>query len=146
MNFTYPINPPTRPERLPLPTTTYIILPTFVLSFIVAVRPRLPVRIVVVLLHVLWILDGTKYSGGGGYEDYLVGALLGATTLMAFYLLILTDPMLDWRYDSQPNVRPRELPLWERMHWVLCSAFNNRGLGWSFKVRSDILRSIFQMV
>ncbi len=129
--------------RLPLPNTTYIILPTVLLSFVVALRPGLPIRIATVILHALWMLDGTKYTGGGGYEDYLKGSFLGATSLMAVYVLILTDPMIEWRHNSHSNIQPIKLPLWQRMYWVLCASLNNRGLGWSFEVSVDprILRT-----
>ncbi|KAI0812653.1 membrane bound O-acyl transferase family-domain-containing protein [Irpex lacteus] len=120
--------------RLPLPTTTYIILPTILLSFVVALRPGLPIRIAIVILHVWWMLDGTKYSGGGGYNDWLKGSFLGSMSSMAVYALILTDPMIEWRHNSYPDTQPIELPFWQRMYWVLCAVLNNRGLKWSFEV------------
>ncbi|KAI0093148.1 hypothetical protein BDY19DRAFT_410980 [Irpex rosettiformis] len=120
--------------RPPLSNTQYVILPLLAMALVVALRPSWPIRVGAVVLHVLWALDGTKYSAGGGYEDYLKGCFLGATSLMALYNLVLTDPMIEWRDKSRPNVLGANLPLWERINWIFCAACNNRGLGWSFEV------------
>lgn len=126
-------------QRPPLSDTQYVILPLLALALAVALRPGWPVRIGGVLLHVLCTLNATKYSAGGGYEDYLKGSFLGCASLMALYNLVLTDPMMEWRHKSRPNTRPIDLPLWERVYWVFCAACNNRGLGWSFEVSGHIL-------
>ncbi len=132
MNDTH--SPLTGPQRAPLSDTQYVVLPLLALALVVALRPSWPVRIGGVVLHVLWTLNATKYSAGGGYEDYLKGSFLGCASLMALYNLVLTDPMMEWRHKSRPDTHPIDLPLWERVYWVFCAACNNRGLGWSFEV------------
>lgn len=143
MNDTHSAVSLTGSGRLPLPTTTYIILPTILLSFVVALRSGLPICIAIVILHVWWMLDGTKYSGGGGYNDWLKGSFLGVMSSMAVYALILTDPMIEWTHCSYPDTQPIELPFWQRMYWVLCAVLNNRGLKWSFEVSDKFLPSTY---
>ena len=127
-------------NRLPLSDTQYVVLPLLAMALLAALRPGWPVRVGAVLLHVLWTFNATKYSAGGGYEDYMKGSFLGSASLMTLYNLVLTDPMVEWRHNSRPDVRATQLPLWERVYWVFCAAFNNRGLGWSFEVS---LKSVF---
>ncbi|KAI0694344.1 membrane bound O-acyl transferase family-domain-containing protein [Cytidiella melzeri] len=123
-----------RPERLPLSNAKFVVLPILALSVGVSLRPSKPVRVGGLVCYVFWSFNGTKFTAGGGYEDYLKGCFLGATSLLAFYDLVLTDPMTEWRHNSQPTLRPADLPLWKRVYWVLCEAANNRGIGWSSQV------------
>ena len=117
----------------------YGILPLLVTVYLVVLRPSWPIRVGAVLLHVSWTFNAATYLGGEGFEAWLNGTILGAMTLATFYNLVLTNPMVDWRHHSRPEVRLADLSLWKRIYWVLCAGFNSRGLGWSFEVSSESL-------
>ncbi|KAI0344772.1 hypothetical protein BDW22DRAFT_1090336 [Trametopsis cervina] len=134
MNHSHPVSTPTKPDRLPLSSVRYIVLPLLALSVLVSIKLNRTLRLAGLAAYVAWSLHGTRFTAGGGYEDYLKGAFLGATSLVALYDLVLTDPLTEWTHKSEPGCRLIDMPVWKRVYWVVCAALDNRGIGWSFEV------------
>lgn len=123
-----------RPERLPFSSLQYLVLPSVGVAILVALRPSKPWRLAGLVLYIYWTFAGTKFATPDGFQDYATGCALGGGCLVAFYDLVLTDPVIEWTHNSEPHTALASMTFLKRVYWVLCAACNNRGIGWSFQV------------
>lgn len=129
---------PDQVERSPFSVVRHLLLPTFGLAVFISLGPNKPLRFLGFLSYVLWCVNATKYTAGIGFENYGMGCQLGGACLVAFYNLLLSDPLAEWRHRSEPGKLMGELPLWKRVYWTLCATFGHRGIDWSFEVSTTM--------
>lgn len=124
------------PERLPHSLLKHYFLPLSGLVFFVTLAPSKPLRVVAFVSFVLWTIKATKYTTGNANDDYSVGCQMGGSCLAALYVLLLVDPLTEWRYVPGLKQPLTNLPFWTRLYWVLCGTLSPRGIDWSFQVRT----------
>lgn len=125
-------------ERLPFSVVQHLLPPTLCLAVFISLGPNRLLRFLGFSAYVLWCVNVTKYTAGNGFDNYGMGCQLGGACLVAFYNLLLSDPLTEWRHRSEPGKLMGELPLWKRVYWTLCATFGHRGIDWSFQVRKTI--------
>ncbi|KAI5988922.1 hypothetical protein EDC04DRAFT_1423211 [Pisolithus marmoratus] len=83
---------------------------------------------------------------GNRVLDYLFGVTLGTTVLQSIHVLLLAQPLEEYRHELD-RVPANQLMFLERFFWLLNMTYSPRGIGWSFKIgfnagiRSTILTS-----
>ncbi|KZP03389.1 hypothetical protein FIBSPDRAFT_905062 [Athelia psychrophila] len=117
-----------------LPTVQFLVLPPLFLALVMAVRPSLPFRILAfALLSLVSYYGIVAYSTGDVSIDYLQGTTFGIAIANAIHFLLLSDPMVDFRHDSD-TASPTEKGILGRMYW--CFGLQNamRGIGWNYRL------------
>lgn len=119
--------------RPTLPVIPYLILPDIFLACLIAVRPLWQLRIIAFALYSYIILSGLSYTTGDGLNDYSIGSALSTRLVTACHFLFLTNPLLDFRHESD-IVPATDLSFPRRTFWAACASHNIRGIGWNFQV------------
>lgn len=81
-------------------------------------------------------LVSSTFRTGQIIVDYNLGAALGSCIFNAFHLLVLVDPLKQYRHKlDDPKEGPNRLPWLERVHWAFCVCISVRGIGWNYEAR-----------
>lgn len=67
--------------------------------------------------------------------DPLLGTAVGGSLLNGLHMLLLVDPLKNYRHRTDVFHSTKELPWWKRIYWAACANFAVRGIGWNFQVR-----------
>ncbi|EKM52834.1 uncharacterized protein PHACADRAFT_176840 [Phanerochaete carnosa HHB-10118-sp] len=113
-------------ERPPLPLGTHVIAPHIVLALLLAVKPRpyLSLRLSAWVALTAALSYATRIDTGDDFDNWSVGILLICLSFTAFVLLVLWDPVVDYRHESwQPEQSMSRMPFWKRT-----------GIGWNYQI------------
>ena len=119
--------------RPPLPIFQYIMFPQLLLSLVIAIRPKAGWRLAAFLLISCVYLKSISFTLGNKDINYILGVIFGGVIATALHLLLLSDPLNDFRHKND-LVPPRDLPLSRRVYWALCLQHAIRGIEWNYKV------------
>lgn len=115
----------------------YIALPNILLAVFLATRlPR--------WVHYLFFAGFLRVSiaalhlqTGYAWMDYSMGSTVGGFALNAFHLLLLEDPIEQYRHKSDnPELGPKALSWWRRVYWSWSVILSSRGVGWNYQART----------
>lgn len=112
----------------------YMVLPPILLSFVIALRPSAPWRLLTFLLICCISLRGITFTMGDAFQDYVQGTSFAVAAGNAMHFLLLSDPMTEYRHESDVGP-PVEKGLLGRMYWATSLQQALRGVGWNYKVR-----------
>ena len=130
----------------PLLTLAYVVVPPIALSYLVAIRPALPVRVAAFCaLLAVCVLAVTTYTTGDEFQDYFLGNHFASLVFTGCYFLLLSNPMADFRHESDSSagvVDPASLPVHRKAYRALCIFINMRGVGWNYQVRISHSRQV----
>ncbi|KAH9949040.1 membrane bound O-acyl transferase family-domain-containing protein [Amylocystis lapponica] len=126
---------PETQNRAPLPFLTYYILSNIVLSWFIALRLPLSVRLAAfaVFTYATFWAATTFTSTGDAVQDYSIGTTFMSVAFNTFHLLLLSDPLKEFRHETD-TVPPIELPFLRRAYWASSVVNNARGVGWNYQV------------
>ncbi|KAF5390800.1 hypothetical protein D9757_004429 [Collybiopsis confluens] len=66
--------------------------------------------------------------------DPVLGTAVGGSLFNALHMLLLVDPLTDYRHTTDVFDSTKELPWWKRIYWAACANFAIRGIDWNFQV------------
>ena len=104
---------------------------------------------------ILWRLGGTiaclalclspfLNAGAGDHQsEYSIGCMLLIQASTAIYLLCLSHPLRDFRYERD-TVAPSQMSFLRRWYWALCIMNNPRAVGWTCQVCTGISMLILE--
>ena len=119
-------------------TLAYVVVPPIALSCVVAIRPALPVRVAAFCaLLAVCALAVTTFTTGDDFQDYFFGVHVASLALTGCCFLLLSDPMVDFRHESDGSAGvtdPASLPVHRKVYRALCIFINIRGVGWNYQV------------
>jgi len=116
-----------------LPTIRYIVFYQIFLPIVVALRPKLPWRLLAFLVIFCVNLTVVAFTMGDIDTDYMSGAAWGAFIATSLHLLLLSDPINDFHHGND-SVHPKDMPFFRRAYWALCLQNAIRGIGWNYKL------------
>jgi hypothetical protein len=124
---------PAEPRR-PTPVLPLFILLELIVTIPIALRLSAFWRISVLCAYAaLSVAVVVRTTAGSSDQNYMVGSRLGIQFFNAVHLLLLTDPLVEFRYEGDGE-DPAQKPLLRRIFWVACVNQNVRGIGWNFQV------------
>ncbi|KAG6835667.1 hypothetical protein H0H93_015926 [Arthromyces matolae] len=90
-------------------------------------------RIALFLGFSLLSYQGLQYTTGDKLQDYSMGSTIGGQFFTALHLLLLVDPIKQYRHVRDTD-DPRTRPLLKRVYWTGCIIHSPRGIGWNYQV------------
>ncbi|KAH9948646.1 membrane bound O-acyl transferase family-domain-containing protein [Amylocystis lapponica] len=122
--------------RAPLPFLTYFVLPNLALSCVITLGLPFPARLAVFAAFTcvtFRIVTMFTMSTGDATQDYPFGLAFVSALFNAFHLLLLSDPLKEFRHETD-TVPPTDLPILRRVYWASSVVNNVRGVGWNYQV------------
>lgn len=117
-----------------LPVLPFFLVTNAMLSCLIAVWPRWPMRLATFILYISIGFHVVVFTTTGTIlEDYSMGCTIFGQILTATYLLWLTNPLENFRHE-QDAVAPASRPILRRVYSALCVLQNHRGVGWNYHV------------
>ncbi|PCH41661.1 hypothetical protein WOLCODRAFT_101014 [Wolfiporia cocos MD-104 SS10] len=120
-------------KRPLLPTLPTVLLFNLFIGSIVALRPKLQIRMAAFVAYISSLAFIYSCTTGDMRRDYTAGSTLMQQFLTAFSLVWLTDPLLELRHERD-SAHPLTLSFVQRLYWVQCIINNPRGVGWNYQV------------
>ncbi|KIK56842.1 hypothetical protein GYMLUDRAFT_229841 [Collybiopsis luxurians FD-317 M1] len=122
---------------------TFVLLPQLLIAPFLALRPPNPTWAwsnyafftCIILVSLFAVSNPSLKSEGDPNIDSLLGSAVGGSLFNALHILLLVNPMKQYRHKSDDGMNgPMELPWWKRIYWAGCATFSMRGIGWNFQV------------
>ena len=103
-------------------------------SSLVASSPSLLWRLCGTVACLALCLSPYLDAGAGDHQsEYSIGCVLLIQAFTAIYLLWLSHPLRDFRYERDA-IAPSQMPFFRRWYWALCIMNNPRAIGWTCQV------------
>ena len=116
------------------PVAPCILAFNLAVSSLVASSPSFLWRLCGTLTCLALCLSPYLNSGAGDHQsEYSIGCMLLIQAFTAIYLLWLSYPLRDFRYERDA-VAPNEMSFLRRWYWALCIMNNPRAVGWTCQV------------
>lgn len=125
----------TATSRPTLPIFPWLVFPNLFLPFVIAIHPSRTWRYSGFLIICCISLKAMfTFSTGDGIDaDNRMGVTFGMIIFNAIHLLLLSDPINDFRHEDD-TVLPGDMPLLQRIYWAICLHISLRGIGWNYKL------------
>lgn len=119
-----------------IPFFQYLILPHLLLAIVISIYPNLLWRLsAAILIFSSNIYAAKTYTAGGPYNDYMAGIFLGSMALSAAHLLLIADPLKDYRRERDGvEFASSGLSLLKRVYGLVCVQLNPHNIAWNSQV------------
>lgn len=118
--------------RPPFPFFAYYVLPH--LSIILAIAlPYFGLKLAVLCGVIATFFYSLRFDTGETFQNFSMGTAFATAIFRALDLLLLCNPMAEFRHNTQ-NSSLYELLLWKRLYHAICIFCNTRGIGWNYQV------------
>lgn len=104
-----------------------------IIVIVLALRLDLRWRIAAWLAVASLCIRVTANDAGESFFNYQTGSAFGTVCFNALHLLLVVDPVVDWRHKTN-ETQLSQMPLQERLYWILCATWNSRGVDWNYQV------------
>ncbi|KAG7448101.1 uncharacterized protein BT62DRAFT_753427 [Guyanagaster necrorhizus] len=120
--------------RPPFPLLKFLVLPDLFLAAVLAIGLPKWARVIYLLGFVGLTYRGLQYSTGPDkMQDYAMGSTLGGQLFTAIHLLLLAEPIIQYRHFSDTD-DPQKRSFLRRVYWAACIIHSPRGIGWNYEV------------
>ncbi|KAF8869177.1 membrane bound O-acyl transferase family-domain-containing protein [Mucidula mucida] len=119
-------------DRAPFHPLYHIILPEFLLVFALACNPPQRWRVLLFLGFCYATGLALQSTTGDILQDYTLGTFITAQWFTALRLLLLADPLSEYRHVAD-DIHPTQYGLLYRGYWCACVIHSVCGLGWNFQ-------------
>ncbi len=125
-------------DRAPFHPLYHIILPEFLLVFALACNPPQRWRVLLFLGFCYATGLALQSTTGDILQDYTLGTFITAQWFTALRLLLLADPLSEYRHVAD-DIHPTQYGLLYRGYWCACVIHSVCGLGWDFQASIPVL-------
>jgi hypothetical protein len=115
------------------PVIPYLVVPDILLATVLAGELSLTFRFGFYVIFAYICISGLSFSTLDQMSDYSMGSTLGGQFFTALHLLLLAQPISQYKHHSDVGEEPRGRPFWKKWFWSACVIHSPRGIGWNYQ-------------